>query len=201
MLDTILIIALLTVLFYMLKEIIYKDRISNIQLKEVENLNKYKGGAKSYCNKHKIGNVVNMDNYNTIRQRNVRREIKANKEEKKEKHKKQAKKLKCKKEKTNREINDIRRKEFIISLDKEINTILAELILIKKNNEIFVHRLTTDLSKIKIQNANKLIKMIDKQEFNDIDRIYVKKELLVEYIDILSNFINNTSIVETQYSF
>lgn len=196
MLDTILIIALLSILFYMLKEIIYKDRISNIQLRDEDTLynNKYLNVLK--CDKKaKKDKLHELNNYNTIRQRNVRREIKANKEEKKAKFKKQEKKIKKKKEKSNKEIHFIQKEEFIISLDKEINTVLAELILIKKNNEIFISRITPDLSKIKIDNANKLIKIIDKQSVNDIDRIYVKKELLVEYIDILSNFINHTSTI------
>lgn len=196
MLDTILIIALLSILFYMLKEIIYKDRISNIQLRDEDTLynNKYLNVLK--CDKKaKKDKLHELNNYNTIRQRNVRREIKANKEEKKAKFKKQEKKIKNKKEKSNKEIHFIQKEEFIISLDKEINTVLAELILIKKNNEIFISRITPDLSKIKIDNANKLIKIINKQSVNDIDRIYVKKELLVEYIDILSNFINHTSTI------
>lgn len=196
MLDTILIIALLSILFYMLKEIIYKDRISNIQLRDEDTLynNKYLNVLK--CDKKaKKDKLHELNNYNTIRQRNVRREIKANKEEKKAKFKKQEKKIKKKKEKSNKEIHFIQKEEFIISLDKEINTVLAELILIKKNNEIFISRITPDLSKIKIDNANKLIKIIDKQSVNDIDRIYVKKELLIEYIDILSNFINHTSTI------
>lgn len=196
MLDTILIIALLSILFYMLKEIIYKDRISNIQLRDEDTLynNKYLNVLK--CDKKaKKDKLHELNNYNTIRQRNVRREIKANKEEKKAKFKKQEKKIKSKKEKSNKEIHFIQKEEFIISLDKEINTVLAELILIKKNNEIFISRITPDLSKIKIDNANKLIRIIDKQSVNDIDRIYVKKELLVEYIDILSNFINHTSTI------
>lgn len=196
MLDTILIIALLSILFYMLKEIIYKDRISNIQLRDEDTLynNKYLNVLK--CDKKaKKDKLHELNNYNTIRQRNVRREIKANKEEKKAKFKKQEKKIKSKKEKSNKEIHFIQKEEFIISLDKEINTVLAELILIKKNNEIFISRITPDLSKIKIDNANKLIRIIDKQSVNDIDRIYVKKELLIEYIDILSNFINHTSTI------
>lgn len=196
MLDTILIIALLSILFYMLKEIIYKDRISNIQLRDEDTLynNKYLNVLK--CDKKaKKDKLHELNNYNTIRQRNVRREIKANKEEKKAKFKKQEKKIKKKKEKSNKEIHFIQKEEFIISLDKEINTVLAELILIKKNNEIFISRITPDLSKIKIDNANKLIRIIDKQSVNDIDRIYVKKELLIEYIDILSNFINHTSTI------
>lgn len=196
MLDTILIIALLSILFYMLKEIIYKDRISNIQLRDEDTLynNKYLNVLK--CDKKaKKDKLHELNNYNTIRQRNVRREIKANKEEKKAKFKKQEKKIKNKKEKSNKEIHFIQKEEFIISLDKEINTVLAELILIKKNNEIFISRITPDLSKIKIDNANKLIRIIDKQSVNDIDRIYVKKELLIEYIDILSNFINHTSTI------
>lgn len=196
MLDTILIIALLSILFYMLKEIIYKDRISNIQLRDEDTLYNNKCLNVLKCDKKaKKDKLHELNNYNTIRQRNVRREIKANKEEKKAKFKKQEKKIKSKKEKSNKEIHFIQKEEFIISLDKEINTVLAELILIKKNNEIFISRITPDLSKIKIDNANKLIRIIDKQSVNDIDRIYVKKELLIEYIDILSNFINHTSTI------
>ncbi len=196
MLDTILIIALLSILFYMLKEIIYKDRISNIQIRDEDTLYNNKHLNVLKCDKKaKKDKLHELNNYNTIRQRNVRREIKANKEEKKAKFKKQEKKIKSKKEKSNKEIHFIQKEEFIISLDKEINTVLAELILIKKNNEIFISRITPDLSKIKIDNANKLIRIIDKQSVNDIDRIYVKKELLIEYIDILSNFINHTSTI------
>jgi hypothetical protein len=176
----------------MLKEIICKDRISCIQIKEIGGLDE----NKFICfKKNKGDKLFELDNYNTIRQRNVRREIKANKDEKKAKCRKQEKKVKCKKEKSKREINIICKEEFIISLDKEINTILAELILIKKNNEIFMNRITPELSKIKIKNAKKLMKMIDNQTVNNIDRIYVKKELLIEYIDILSNFINHTSTI------
>ncbi len=196
MLDTILIIALLSILFYMLKEIIYKDRISNIQIRDEDTLYNNKHLNVLKCDKKaKKDKLHELNNYNTIRQRNVRREIKANKEEKKAKFKKQEKKIKSKKEKSNKEIHFIQKEEFIISLDKEINTVLAELILINKNNEIFISRITPDLSKIKIENANKLIRIIDKQSVNDIDRIYVKKELLIEYIDILSNFINHTSTI------
>ena len=198
MLDTILIIALLTILLCMLKEIFYNNRMPSIKLRDEE----YR--FDTYKSKEKIGNSVGgvncdkpyeYDNYNTIRQRTVRREIKSNKDEKKAKYKKKEKKFKCKKEKEKREVNTIRKEEFIISLDKEINTILAELILIKKNNEIVINRMTPELSKLKIKNAKKLIKMIENTEINNIDRIYVKKDLLEEYIDILSNFINHTSTI------
>lgn len=196
MLDTILIIALLSILLCMLKEIFYNNRMPSIKLRDEEY------GFDTYKLKEKIGDgsfgcdkPYEYDNYNTIRQRTVRREIKSNKDEKKAKYKKKEKKFKCRKEKENREVSIIRKEEFIISLDKEINTIIAELILIKKNNEIVINRMTPELSKLKIKNANKLIKMIENAEVRNIDRIYVKKELLKEYTDILSNFINHTSTI------
>lgn len=194
MLDTILIIALLSILLCMLKEIFYNNRMPMIKLKDDE----YRFDTYKLKEKIDITNCdkpYEYDNYNTIRQRKVRREIKSNKDEKKEKYKKKERKIKCKKEKEKKEVNAIRKEEFIISLDKEINTILAELILIKKNNKTIINRITPELSKMKIENANKLVKIIENTKVNDIDRIYVKKELLEEYIDILSNFINHTSTI------
>ncbi len=125
---------------------------------------------------------MEMD-YNHVRQRKVRRELEMKSKEITEIRKKAEDRFKQKERERESDIYIESDKEFIISLDYEINKLLAGLINLKRNNKIL-----DDIEET-IQTINSVYKVLNEetQKNNRIGRSHIKLNLLEEYKEILES--------------